>query len=83
MNTMARLNTAIDNREIVRIGARAGRLVGTVGIALGYNANYHTVKIGFVDENGEYNGESTRIGANHIEYPCRSCGASVKDWVRS
>lgn len=63
-----RIDTAIKNREIVRIGDRAGHAVGEVGIALGYNAQYDSVKIGFVDDAGNYTGESTKIKANHVEF---------------
>lgn len=64
---MNRLTTAIDNREIVRI-VNAGPRTGLVGIALGYNAQYDTVKVGFVDEAGEYTGEYTKAGCSQIEF---------------
>lgn len=65
---MNRIDTAITNREIVKIGARAGHAQGLKGIALGYNAQYDTVKVGFVNESGEYTGEYTKVGAAHIEF---------------
>jgi hypothetical protein len=64
---MNRLYSAIDAREIVRIGAAAGHAVGREGIALGYNAAYDTVKVGFVAA-GEYTGEFTKVSRAAVEF---------------
>jgi hypothetical protein len=63
---MNRLNAAIENREIVRVAS--GRIAGREGIALGYNAQYDTVKLGFIDENDQYTGEYTKVGRKEIEF---------------
>lgn len=65
---MNRIDNAIRNRETVAIGSGAGHAVGMRGIALGYNVQYDTVKVGFVNESGEYTGEYTKVGAAHIEF---------------
>ena len=65
---MTRIDTAIKTREIVTIGPRAGHAVGLKGIALGYSGQYDTVKIGFVDEAGNYTGEFTKIIAKHVVF---------------
>lgn len=79
---MNRIDTAITNREIVKIGARAGHAQGLKGIALGYNANYDTVKVGFVNESGEYTGEYTKVGAAHIEFVAETEAVSAPaSWV--
>lgn len=61
------LDTAINNRAMVRITNRSGHAKGLSGIALGYNRFYHTVKVGFVDDNGNYTGDYTKVSADCIE----------------
>ena len=58
---------AVDNRSLVRVTDRAGAYKGLVGIALGYNAAYHTLKVGMIDSEWRYTGESTRVPADCLE----------------
>jgi hypothetical protein len=57
----------VDTRAQVRITERSGYHKGTVGIALGYNAQYHTVKVGFIDADGNYTGDYTKVSVDCLE----------------
>lgn len=37
-----------------------------IGMAMGYNAAYDTVHVGFVDEAGKYSGEKTTVSRNSV-----------------
>lgn len=64
---MDSIDNAIRNRSLVRITERSGHGKGLVGIALGYNAQYDSVKVGFVDDQGNYTGEYTKVGRSCVE----------------
>lgn len=61
------LSSAIVNRSTVRITDYSGHAVGLTGILLGYNAMYDSVKVGFVDQAGEYTGEYTKVSRKAVE----------------
>jgi hypothetical protein len=48
-------------RTMIKVSDTHGWAAGTVGLYLGYNAQYDSVKVGFVDADGEYTGEYTRV----------------------
>jgi hypothetical protein len=48
-------------RTRIRISDGNGWAAGVEGIYMGYNANYDTVKVGFVDADGNYTGDHTRV----------------------
>lgn len=64
---MAQINKLIDNRSLIRVTNRSGHAKGLVGIALGYNPNYHSIKVGMVDDAGKYTGDYVKVSADCIE----------------
>lgn len=67
MHTMSEMTAAIRTRSAVRITNRSGHAKGMTGIAMGYNPSYHSVKVGFLNADGSYSGEYTKIGFDCIE----------------
>jgi hypothetical protein len=61
------VDTAVYTRATVRVKDTNGWAAGRTGIAMGYNASYDTVKIGFVDVDGMYTGDSTRVPRTMVE----------------
>jgi hypothetical protein len=61
------IDKAVETRAKVRISARNGWAPGVVGMALGYRAKYDNVKVGFVDDAGNYTGEYTMVPAKSVE----------------
>lgn len=61
------LGDAITSRARVRIGERAGHAQGLEGQLMGYSTKYHYVKVGFLDSEGEYTGESTVVNIRFTE----------------
>lgn len=59
--------TAIDNRSLVRITENNGTHKGTHGLALGYRDAYHSVKVGFLNEDGTYSGDYTMVYFGNLE----------------
>lgn len=57
----------VNTRGQIKISERNGWAAGTVGIALGYNAQYDTVRVGFVDAEGVYTGEKTTVSRSMVE----------------
>lgn len=61
------VESLINTRGMIKISERNGWAAGTVGIALGYNAQYDTVRVGFVDAEGNYTGEKTTVARSMVE----------------
>lgn len=61
------IDQAVSTRARVRIGERNGYHKGVEGIAMGFRSAYESIKVGFVDETGEYTGESTTVYFKHVE----------------
>jgi hypothetical protein len=61
------IDNAVSTRARVRISENHGWAAGKEGIAMGYHASYNNLKVGFVDEAGEYTGESTVIPLSAVE----------------
>lgn len=61
------IDTAVAQRATVEINDRSGHAVGMTGIIMGYSDSYDTVKVGFVDESGAYNGEHTRVKRTAVD----------------
>ncbi len=76
MDSMDQINEAIRNRSAVRISDRNGYHKGLTGIALGYRAAYGSIKVGFVDADGQYTGEFTMVAAKHVELVTEEAPAS-------
>jgi hypothetical protein len=72
------IDTHVAARAAVRI--TFGPAKGMTGILLGYNQQYDTVRVGFLDENGAYSGEKTTQARTSVELiddtpvpaPCQS-----------
>jgi hypothetical protein len=79
---MAQINEAIQNRSAVRISERNGYHKGLTGIALGYNSSYGSIKVGFVDADGKYNGDYTTVAAEHVELVSEEAPAEVSGVAR-
>lgn len=67
MLTYSQICQAVDTRAKVRVSERNGYHKGLIGIAMGYRDTYGSVKIGFLDENGNYTGDYTTVHADHVE----------------
>lgn len=76
--TWTELDNAIKTRSLVRVTDR-GYHKGLIGIALGYNASYHTVKVGLIDSDGKYIGEKTVVGAGCIELYTAAENSTTED----
>lgn len=61
------LETLIAGRGTVKISDRNGWGAGRTVIALGYSLQYDWVRVGFMDESGEYTGERTSVPRSMIE----------------
>lgn len=61
------VDTAVSTRARVRISDGHGWATGREGIAIGYRALYNNIKVGFVDESGEYNGEYTMVPVGSVD----------------
>lgn len=55
------MNIKTPLRTMIKVSDTHGWAAGKVGLYLGYNAQYDTVKVGFVNEAGEYTGEFTKV----------------------
>jgi hypothetical protein len=58
---------AVSTRARVRISERNGWAAGVEGIALGFRNLYGSIKVGFVDANGDYTGEYTVVSHESVE----------------
>ncbi|MFC1420779.1 hypothetical protein [Streptacidiphilus cavernicola] len=67
MNTTREIGTAVTTRALVRITEGNGHHKGVAGIALGYNAQYDSIKVGFIDASGNYTGDYTTVAVQHVE----------------
>lgn len=67
MNTTREIGNAVTTRARVRITEGNGHHKGVTGIALGYNAQYDSIKVGFIDANGNYTGDYTVVSVQHVE----------------
>lgn len=63
----SQINKAVTTRAHVRISERNGWAAGVEGIALGFRNLYGTIKVGFVDANGDYTGEYTTVSYESVE----------------
>lgn len=61
------LDRLISTRGLVKISDRNGWAAGVTGIALGFRPLYGNVKVGFVDDMGEYTGEYTLVPLSMVE----------------
>lgn len=61
------VDAAVSTRARVRISAGHGWATGREGVAIGYRALYNNIKVGFVDESGEYNGEYTMVPVGSVD----------------
>lgn len=61
------IDTAVAQRAAVKISDRSGHAAGTTGILMGYHAGYDNVKVGFVDESGEYTGDFTTVARASVD----------------
>lgn len=61
------LDQLISTRGRIKISHRNGWAAGVTGIALGFNTLYGNVKIGFIDDNGDYTGEYTKVSLSMVE----------------
>lgn len=66
MLTSAQIDTAITNRARVQISPTHGWAAGTIGIAMGYNNAYGTIKVGFIDADGKYTGDYTKVSYKDV-----------------
>lgn len=64
---IAEAGQAVITRSKIRVNSNHGWAAGRVGIALGYNAQYNSVKVGFLDESGEYSGDYTRVPVGSVD----------------
>ncbi|MFJ8676832.1 hypothetical protein [Streptomyces sp. NPDC093589] len=61
------IDKAVSTRARVRISERLGWAAGMEGIAMGYRATYDSIKVGFVDTDGDYTGEYTTVPRKSVE----------------
>lgn len=61
------IDQAVSTRARVRISESNGYHKGAEGVALGFRSTYGSIKVGFVDADGEYTGESTTVYFEHVE----------------
>lgn len=83
---IAEAGQAVITRSKIRVNSNHGWAAGRVGIALGYNAQYSSVKVGFLDESGEYSGDYTRVPVGSVDLLTETRQVteySVKIWYRS
>lgn len=59
------VRSAAATGQIVRIAS--GHAAGTVGVLRNYNVAYDAVKVGFLDEDGNYNGDYTTTSASSVK----------------
>ncbi|MFI8830576.1 hypothetical protein ACIGPN_06060 [Streptomyces afghaniensis] len=64
---IAEIDNLIADRGLIKISERNGWAQGVTGIALGYNAAYDTVRVGFIDAEGNYIGEKTTVARSMVE----------------
>lgn len=61
------IDKLISTRGLVKINDRNGWAAGVIGIALGFRPLYGNMKVGFVDDKGEYTGEYTMVPLSMVE----------------
>jgi hypothetical protein len=64
---MAQIDQAVSTRARIRISKRNGWAAGLEGIAMGYRAAYDSIKVGFLDADGNYSGEYTTVPRTMLE----------------
>ncbi|MDQ0809790.1 hypothetical protein QFZ63_001504 [Streptomyces sp. B3I7] len=64
---MAQIDQAVSTRGRIRISKRNGWAAGVEGIAMGYCASYDSIKVGFLDADGNYTGEYTTVPRTMLE----------------
>lgn len=65
--SISQIDTAVADRAPVKISERNAWAPGIKGILLGYRDLYDNVKVGFVDESGQYTGEFTTVSRSMVE----------------
>jgi hypothetical protein len=66
MLTSAQIDYAVTTRARVQISPTNGWAAGTIGIAMGYNNAYGTIKVGFIDADGQYTGDYTKVSYKDV-----------------
>jgi hypothetical protein len=64
---VAQIDQAVSTRARIRISERNGWAAGVEGIAMGYSSSYDSIKVGFLDADGNYTGEYTTVPRTMLE----------------
>ncbi|MET8571801.1 hypothetical protein [Streptomyces sp. NPDC004783] len=64
---MAQIDQAVSTQARIRISKNNGWAAGVEGIAMGYRASYDSIKVGFLDADGNYTGEYTTVPRTMLE----------------
>lgn len=64
---LTQVSKAVADQARVRISERNDYHKGVEGIAVGFSPTYGNIKVGFLDENGEYSGDYTAVRYEHVE----------------
>lgn len=64
---MAQIDQAVSTQARIRISNRNGWAAGVEGIAMGYRTSYDSIKVGFLDADGNYTGEYTTVPRTMLE----------------
>jgi hypothetical protein len=64
---VAQIDQAVSTRARIRISERNGWAAGVEGIAMGYSSSYDSIKVGFLDSDGNYTGEYTTVPRTMLE----------------
>jgi hypothetical protein len=64
---IAHIEQAVTTRARVRISKNNGWAASGEGIAMGYSASYDSIKVGFLDTDGNYTGDYTTVPRTMLE----------------